>query len=110
MPTTILNSTMPSSQSDEDDQNQNRIRSVIRCNTGEYPRVWVPLDFSKAITLTQRVFRHGYHHPRGDTAGYPCSRVPSGGKWEPYQYPWYSWYPLFQVWSCLPIMTRLATL
>src|ERR1700761_8906317 len=32
----------------------------LRCNTGEYPRVRVPVIFSKAITRTQRVFRHGY--------------------------------------------------
>src|ERR1700742_3956265 len=82
----------------------------LRCNTGEYPRVRVPVIFSKAITRTQRVFRHGYPSPAGDTTGYPRARVPAGESGYHYQYPWYPWSPLVQVWSRLLIMTRLATL
>ena len=69
----------------------------LRCNTGEYPRVWVPVGFSKAITRTQRVFRHGYPSPAGDTTGYPHAWVPAGESGYHYQYPWYPWYPLVQV-------------
>src|ERR1700761_4274526 len=83
---------------------------LVRCNTGEYPRVRVPVIFSKAITRTQRVFRHGYPSPAGDTTGYPRARVPAGESGYHYQYPWYPWYPLVQVWSCPLIITRLATL
>src|ERR1700761_4075964 len=69
---------------------------------GEYPRVWVPVIFSKAITRTQRVFRHGYPPPAGDTTGYPRAQVPAGGSGYHYQYPWYLWDPLVQVRSRTP--------
>src|SRR6201996_2712355 len=77
---------------------------------GEYPRVRVPVIFSKAITPTQRVFRHGYLPPAGDTTGYPCARVPTGESGYHYQYPWYPWYPQVQVWSRMPVVVVVATL
>src|ERR1700761_7450294 len=85
-------------------------RLSLRCNTGEYPWVWVPVIFSKAITCTQRVFGHGYLPPAGDTTGYLCARVPAGELGYHYQDPWYLWYPLVRVRSRTPVATILATL
>src|SRR6201996_593814 len=82
----------------------------LRCNTGEYPRVQVPIIFLKAITRTQRVFRHRYPPPAGDTTGYLCARVPTGESGYHYQDPWYPWYPLVRVRSRTPVATILATL
>ena len=38
--------------------------SLLRCKTGEYLQVLVPVSLSKAITCTQQVFRHGYPLPQ----------------------------------------------
>src|ERR1700761_9170539 len=71
----------------------------ISCiTTGEYPRVQIPVIFSKAITRTRRVFRHGYPPPTGDTTGYPHAQVPTGESGYHYQDLWYLWYPLVRVW------------
>ena len=51
----------------------------LRCNTGEYPRVRLPVIFSKAITRTQRVFRHGY--PRVSRGTITNTRGIRGTRW-----------------------------
>src|ERR1700761_3135988 len=79
-------------------------------NTGEYPRVRVPVGFSKAITRTQRVFRHGYPSPAGDTTGYPRAQVPAGESGYHYQYPWYPWYPVVLVQSHMSVATIVSIL
>src|SRR6201996_3098868 len=82
----------------------------LRCNTGEYPQVRVPVIFSKAITRTQQVFRHRYPPPTGDTMGYLHAWVPVGESGYHYHNPWYLWYLLVLVQSRMPVTTRLATL
>src|ERR1700761_3809174 len=68
------------------------------------------MEFSKAVTRTQRVFRHRYLSPMGDTTGTRRARVPTGEFWYHDQDLRYPWYPLVQVQSHTSVATILVTL
>ena len=85
----------------------------LRCKMGEYCtcRYWYLWVFQRPSPIPNRYSGTGTLHLWVIPWVTCCAWVPlSEDGWYHYQYPWYPWYSLIQVWLHLLIMTGLAIL